>query len=53
MQFGTVKLSDKLFRSIDSNENPESPGMKYRHYAPQTKCILVEAQENQVEKINN
>src|SRR5574344_1739375 len=31
---GTVKLSDKLFKKVEKNETVESPGMKYRHYAP-------------------
>lgn len=52
MQYGTVKLSDKLFRKVNKNEKVESPGMKYRHYAPKTKCILVEAGEKQIQQIN-
>ena len=31
---GVVKLSDNLFKKVDSNTKIESPGMKYRHYAP-------------------
>ncbi len=27
--------------------------MKYKHYAPKTKCILVESGVNQISKINN
>lgn len=27
--------------------------MKYRHYAPKTKCILVKADSKQISKINN
>jgi len=38
---GIVKLSDNLFKKVDSNTKIESPGMKYRHYAPNTKCVLV------------
>lgn len=37
---------------MGKNEKPESPGMKYRHYAPKTKCVLVEAGANQIKKIN-
>ena len=31
-----------------------SPGIKYKHYAPNTKCVLVYSEENSkmVEKIN-
>ena len=49
---GNVKLSDKLFTKVTENEKVESPGMKYRHYAPKTKCILVEQNNQQVNKIN-
>ena len=47
---GVVKLSDNLFKKVDSNTKIESPGMKYRHYAPNTKCVLVV--DNEIEKIN-
>ena len=50
---GRVKLSDKLFSKVKADEKVESPGMKYRHYAPKTKCILVEICSNQIDKINN
>lgn len=49
---GKVALSDKLFRKLEKDEVVESPGMKYRHYAPKTKCILVESGDNQIEEIN-
>ena len=48
--FGIVKLSDNLFKKVDNNTKIESPGMKYRHYAPNTKCVLVV--DNEIEKIN-
>ena len=50
---GSVKLSDKLFKTVDDSEHVESPGMKYRHYAPKTKCILVEYDDNQINRINH
>ena len=53
MLYGDVKLSDNLFRKVKENEKVESPGMKYRHYAPKTKCILVENSPEQISKINN
>ena len=49
---GQVALSKNLFRKIGKNEKVESPGMKYRHYAPKTKCILVSTGNDQIEKIN-
>lgn len=53
MLYGNVKLSDKLFKKVKENEKVESPGMKYKHYAPKTKCILVETGINQISKIND
>lgn len=36
-----VKLDNHVFGEVNSNEKVESPGMKYKHYAPKTKCILI------------
>ena len=36
---GICKLSDNLFQKAEGVV--ESPGMKYKHYAPNNKCILV------------
>ena len=36
---GVYKLSDNLFKKAEGVV--ESPGMKYKHYAPNNKCILV------------
>lgn len=41
---GNVKLSDNLFKPAVGPV--ESPGMKYRHYAPKTKCILIYSNDN-------
>ena len=30
-----------MFAKINSDEQVESPGMKYKHYAPEAKCKLV------------
>ncbi len=53
MSYGNVKLSDNLFKKVKENEKVESPGMKYKHYAPKTKCILVQTGINQISKIND
>ena len=37
---------------MEEHEKVESPGMKYRHYAPKTKCVLIKAGKNQIDKIN-
>lgn len=36
---GICKLSDNIFKKAEGLV--ESPGMKYKHYAPKNKCILV------------
>lgn len=41
---GNVQLSDNLFKPATGIV--ESPGMKYRHYAPTTKCILIYSENN-------
>ncbi len=38
---GDVKIDSKVFAKISSDEAVQSPGMKYKHYAPETKCQLV------------
>ena len=53
MSYGNVKLSDNLFKKVKENEKVESPGMKYKHYAPKTRCILVQTGINQISKIND
>ncbi len=42
-----------MFSKVKENEKVESPGMKYKHYAPKTKCLLVRAGANQISKIND
>ena len=47
---GTCKLSDNLFKKAEGVV--ESPGMKYKHYAPNNKCILVYSNdENKIKEI--
>lgn len=36
-----VKIDDKVFSKFKKGDLVESPGMKYRHYAPEAKCKLV------------
>lgn len=38
---GSVAIDKHLFESPNMNEKVESPGMKYRHYAPKTESILI------------
>ncbi len=46
---GVCKLSDNLFKKVDGVV--ESPGMKYKHYAPKSKCLLVYS-DNDEEMLN-
>lgn len=50
-----MQLNNKVFGKVEAGEKVESPGMKHRHYAPNTKCVLVydEDEALQIEKINN
>lgn len=36
-----VKIANHVLEAYKSNDIVTSPGVKYRHYAPKTKCILV------------
>ncbi len=52
---GIVKVDNKVFEKVEEKEKIESPGMKYRHYAPETKCKLIyyKDEKKQIEKINS
>lgn len=52
---GKVKIDSKVFEKLLDDEKPESPGVKYRHYAPKTKCKLIYSKDEnkQIEMINN
>lgn len=38
-----VAIADAVERPLRAGERPTSPGMKYRHYAPKARVILVES----------
>ncbi len=38
---GCVRIDKNIFGQVSKNEIVESPGMKYKHYAPETSCKLV------------
>ena len=46
---GIVKVDDNIFKKVDGPV--ESPGMKYRHYAPSNKCELIYI-KNEQERTN-
>ena len=43
---GTVEIDKHIFSKLEENEKVLSPGMKYRHYAPNSKCVLVYSKDN-------
>ena len=40
------KLDKHLFEEVLTDEKVESPGMKHRHYAPSTKTILIDSNDD-------
>lgn len=49
-----VVVEKQIMEECKANEKVMSPGMKYRHYAPNTKCLLVysDSENKLVDKIN-
>ncbi len=49
-----VFIEKQILGEYKEGEKVMSPGIKYKHYAPNTKCVLVYSEENSkmVEKIN-
>lgn len=49
----SVILDEHIFQDLKPQDKVLSPGMKYKHYAPNTKCKLVYSKDNEgmVEKI--
>lgn len=49
-----VVVEKQIMEECNSKEKVMSPGMKYRHYAPNTKCLLIYSLDNNklISKIN-
>lgn len=45
---GNVIIDQHILGKLDNNQKVLSPGMKYKHYSPNTKCVLV--YNNDIEK---
>lgn len=43
-----VKIAPAVLDKLAENEKPLSPGMKYRHYAPNSDFVLLDGEENDV-----
>lgn len=51
---GKVELDKNIFEKVEEYEKVESPGMKHKHYSPNTKCQLIYAKDekDQIFEIN-
>lgn len=51
---GKARVHENVFEKVDDNKKVESPGMKHKHYAPSTKCVLVyfDNEEKQINEVN-
>ena len=49
-----VEIDRHVLEKVEQNEVVSSPGMKYRHYAPSTKCMMIYSEDKgrMIEKIN-
>lgn len=49
-----VEIDNNVFNKIKENDIVLSPGMKYKHYAPNKKCLLIYSDDNKkfIEKIH-
>lgn len=45
---GKVEISDAVLEQLREGQKPESPGMKYKHYAPEIKVVLVKGEREKV-----
>lgn len=45
-KYGNVIIDKHILNKVEDNIDILSPGMKYKHYAPNTKCILVYSDDN-------
>lgn len=41
-----VELDKNVFCKVNKNDKVMSPGMKYKHYAPSKKCLLIYSNDN-------
>ena len=42
---GTVRVDEHVLHDVRCDEMVLSPGMKHRHYAPKTRCVLVDIED--------
>lgn len=51
---GNVVIDSHVLNVVLNDEKVESPGMKHRHYAPKTKCVLIDIDDEnlRINRIN-
>ena len=47
---GVCNVSSHVLKEVDTSSVVESPGMLYRHYAPNTKCLLIYSKDTDILK---
>lgn len=45
---GICNVSEHVLKEVDEKSQVESPGMLYKHYAPNTKCLLIYSKDNNI-----
>ncbi len=50
---GEVRISDAVLSALKDGQKAESPGMKYKHYAPNTKVVLVKGSADKIKAFLN
>lgn len=50
---GEVAVAPAVFEGLEINEEAASPGMKYKHYAPKARVIIVNADKEKYEEFVN
>ncbi len=43
---GNVRIDSNVFNKLDNGATVESPGMKYKHYSPETQCKLIYGEDD-------
>lgn len=50
---GEVSVDAAVYRKLEAGEQPKAPGMKYRHYSPKAKVVILEGSaEKAAEYVN-
>ncbi|MBR6522677.1 MAG: threonylcarbamoyl-AMP synthase, partial [Oscillospiraceae bacterium] len=50
---GEVSVDAAVYRKLEAGEQPKAPGMKYRHYSPKAKVIILDGNAENVAKYVN